>query len=127
MSTLKQQRIQWHRVLHRSLSPTLLPYDRHARSHTNLLSFFSQVIVGSVIYCVLPFCFVFICITDCKLFCEIPQDVFPVIPGDTDYRMFAEDYGDIPGLDIIFLRGGYYYHTSFDTVDRILYASFWYI
>lgn len=52
------------------------------------------------------------------------QDVFPVIPGDTDYRMFAEDYGDIPGLDIIFLRGGYYYHTSFDTVDRILYASF---
>lgn len=53
-----------------------------------------------------------------------PQDVFPVIPGDTDYRMFAEDYGDIPGLDIIFLLGGYYYHTSFDTVDRIVYASF---
>ncbi|WZZ68191.1 hypothetical protein YC2023_079561 [Brassica napus] len=51
------------------------------------------------------------------------QDVFPVIPGDTDYRMFAEDYGDIPGLDIIFLRGGYYYHTSFDTVDRILPGS----
>ncbi|KAL0701083.1 hypothetical protein Bca4012_057205 [Brassica carinata] len=51
------------------------------------------------------------------------QDVFPVIPGDTDYRMFAEDYGDIPGLDIIFLRGGYYYHTSFDTADRILPGS----
>ncbi|KAJ0256056.1 Zn-dependent exopeptidases superfamily protein [Hirschfeldia incana] len=51
------------------------------------------------------------------------QDVFPVIPGDTDYRMFSEDYGDIPGLDIIFLRGGYYYHTSFDTVDRILPGS----
>lgn len=95
-------------------------------AHTHLLFLFS-VIVGSVIYCIQPFCFVFICITDFKLFCEIPQDVFPVIPGDTDFRMFAEDYGDIPGLDIIFLRGGYYYHTSFDTVDRILYASFWYI
>ncbi|XP_019101596.1 PREDICTED: endoplasmic reticulum metallopeptidase 1-like isoform X1 [Camelina sativa] len=51
------------------------------------------------------------------------QDVFPVIPGDTDYRMFAEDYADIPGLDIIFLLGGYYYHTSFDTVDRIVPGS----
>ncbi|CAN8238621.1 unnamed protein product [Cochlearia groenlandica] len=51
------------------------------------------------------------------------QDVFSVIPGDTDYRMFAEDYGDIPGLDIIFLLGGYYYHTSFDTIDRIVPGS----
>lgn len=31
------------------------------------------------------------------------QDVFPVIPGDTDYRIFSQDYGNIPGLDIIFL------------------------
>ncbi|XVF02740.1 hypothetical protein REPUB_Repub04eG0200100 [Reevesia pubescens] len=51
------------------------------------------------------------------------QDVFPVIPGDTDYRMFSEDYGSIPGLDIIFLLGGYYYHTSYDTVDRLLPGS----
>lgn len=51
------------------------------------------------------------------------QDVFGAIPGDTDYRMFANDYGDIPGLDMIFLLGGYYYHTSSDTVDRLLYAS----
>lgn len=51
------------------------------------------------------------------------QDVFPVIPGDTDYRIFSEDYGNIPGLDIIFLWGGYYYHTASDTVDRLLYAS----
>lgn len=51
------------------------------------------------------------------------QDVFGAVPGDTDYRMFATDYGDIPGLDIIFLLGGYYYHTSYDTVDRLLYAS----
>ncbi|CAN1152416.1 Endoplasmic reticulum metallopeptidase 1 [Linum perenne] len=57
------------------------------------------------------------------------QDVFPVIPGDTDYRMFSQDYGNIPSLDIIFLLGGYYYHTSFDTVDKLLYALhllFWY-
>ncbi|KAK9086012.1 hypothetical protein Sjap_026423 [Stephania japonica] len=42
------------------------------------------------------------------------QDVFPVIPGDTDYRIFAEDDGNIPGLDIIFLFGRYFYHTSYD-------------
>ncbi|KAH1064090.1 hypothetical protein J1N35_029077 [Gossypium stocksii] len=51
------------------------------------------------------------------------QDVFPVIPGDTDYRMFSEDYGSIPGLDIIFLLGGYYYHTNYDTVDRLVPGS----
>ncbi|KAK8647546.1 hypothetical protein V6N13_121279 [Hibiscus sabdariffa] len=51
------------------------------------------------------------------------QDVFPVVPGDTDYRMFSEDYGNIPGLDIIFLLGGYYYHTSYDTVDRLVPGS----
>lgn len=50
------------------------------------------------------------------------QDVFPVIPGDTDYRIFAEDYGNIPGLDIIFVLGGYFYHTSYDTMERLLYA-----
>lgn len=57
------------------------------------------------------------------------QDVFPVIPGDTDYRIFAEDYGNIPGLDIIFVLGGYFYHTSYDTMERLLYALqvlFWY-
>ncbi|KAK2636775.1 hypothetical protein Ddye_031567 [Dipteronia dyeriana] len=51
------------------------------------------------------------------------QDVFPVIPGDTDYRIFSQDYGNIPGLDIIFLIGGVYYHTSYDTVDRLLPGS----
>lgn len=51
------------------------------------------------------------------------QDVFGTIPGDTDYRMFAKDYGDIPGLDIIFLFGGYFYHTSSDTVERLLPGS----
>ncbi|KAL5717613.1 hypothetical protein ACHQM5_010595 [Ranunculus cassubicifolius] len=51
------------------------------------------------------------------------QDVFPVIPGDTDYRIFAEDNADIPGLDIIFLLGGYFYHTSYDTVERLLPGS----
>lgn len=51
------------------------------------------------------------------------QDVFGAIPGDTDYRMFAQDCGDIPGLDTIFLLGGYFYHTSSDTVDRLLPGS----
>ncbi|XP_021644276.2 uncharacterized protein LOC110638139 isoform X2 [Hevea brasiliensis] len=51
------------------------------------------------------------------------QDVFPVIPGDTDYRIFSQDYGSIPSLDIIFLLGGYYYHTSYDTLDKLLPGS----
>ncbi|GLJ16155.1 hypothetical protein SUGI_0269560 [Cryptomeria japonica] len=51
------------------------------------------------------------------------QDIFPMIPGDTDYRIFAEDYGDIPGLDIIFLIGGYFYHTSYDRIENILPGS----
>nr|GLL49478.1 endoplasmic reticulum metallopeptidase 1 isoform X2 [Ipomoea trifida] len=51
------------------------------------------------------------------------QDVFGFVPGDTDYRMFAQDYGDIPGLDTIFLLGGYFYHTSSDTVERLLPGS----
>ncbi|XP_020260937.1 endoplasmic reticulum metallopeptidase 1 isoform X1 [Asparagus officinalis] len=51
------------------------------------------------------------------------QDVFGIIPGDTDYRIFAEDHGNIPGLDIIFLLGGYYYHTSYDTMERLLPGS----
>ncbi|XP_050898371.1 uncharacterized protein LOC127105245 isoform X2 [Lathyrus oleraceus] len=51
------------------------------------------------------------------------QDVFPIIPGDTDYRIFSEDYGDIPGLDIIFLLGGYFYHTSYDTLEQFLPGS----
>ena len=49
------------------------------------------------------------------------QDVFGVIPGDTDYRILAQDYGNIPGLDVIFLLGGYFYHTSYDTLERLLY------
>lgn len=36
--------------------------------------------------------------------------------------MFANDYGKIPGLDVIFILGGYFYHTSYDTVERLLYA-----
>ncbi|KAF3944630.1 hypothetical protein CMV_028922 [Castanea mollissima] len=51
------------------------------------------------------------------------QDVFPVFPGDTDYRMFSQDYGNIPGLDIIFLLGGYFYHTSYDTIEKLLPGS----
>lgn len=51
------------------------------------------------------------------------QDIFPSAPGDTDYRMFATDYGKIPGLDVIFVLGGYFYHTSFDTVERLIPGS----
>jgi hypothetical protein len=50
------------------------------------------------------------------------QDMFGIIPGDTDYRIFAEDIANIPGLDIIFVLGGYFYHTSYDTVENLLYV-----
>ncbi|KAL9267183.1 Endoplasmic reticulum metallopeptidase 1-like protein [Drosera capensis] len=51
------------------------------------------------------------------------QDVFTIVPGDTDYRIFAQDFGNIPGLDIILIIGCYYYHTSFDTVERLMPGS----
>lgn len=51
------------------------------------------------------------------------QDIFPYMPGDTDYRIFSEDYGDIPGLDIILLLGGYFYHTPYDRPERMVPGS----
>lgn len=49
----------------------------------------------------------------------VAQDVMPLIPGDTDYRFFTKDFGDLPGLDIIFVLEGYVYHTAYDTADRV--------
>ncbi|KAF0908818.1 hypothetical protein E2562_028641 [Oryza meyeriana var. granulata] len=54
---------------------------------------------------------------------SVAQDMFGIIPGDTDYRIFAEDITNIPGLDIIFVLGGYFYHTSYDTVDNLFPGS----
>ena len=48
------------------------------------------------------------------------QDIFPLILGEIDYRIFAEDYGDILGLDIMFIVGGYFYQIGYDRLDNIL-------
>ncbi|KAL6871582.1 hypothetical protein ACP4OV_014411 [Aristida adscensionis] len=54
---------------------------------------------------------------------SVAQDMFGIIPGDTDFRIFAEDITNIPGLDIIFVLGGYFYHTSYDTLENLLPGS----
>ncbi|KAM0905354.1 hypothetical protein ACQ4PT_017446 [Festuca glaucescens] len=54
---------------------------------------------------------------------SVAQDMFGIIPGDTDYRIFAEDIANIPGLDIIFVLGGYFYHTSYDTLENLIPGS----
>ena len=51
------------------------------------------------------------------------QEVFPHIPGDTDYRVFTADFDDVPGLDIAFVLNGYVYHTVFDTPQNVMCVS----
>ncbi|CAI2346285.1 unnamed protein product [Caenorhabditis sp. 36 PRJEB53466] len=54
----------------------------------------------------------------------IGQEVFQsgVYPGDTDFRIFR-DHGRVPGLDLAFVQNGYWWHTEFDTAERITSGS----
>ncbi|XP_002985237.2 endoplasmic reticulum metallopeptidase 1 [Selaginella moellendorffii] len=54
---------------------------------------------------------------------SVAQDVFPLVPGDTDYRIFSQDFADIPGMDIVFLLNGYVYHTAYDRPEIIASGS----
>lgn len=49
----------------------------------------------------------------------IAQDVFPHLPGDTDFRILAKDFDDMPGLDIMYILNGYAYHTMLDNPESL--------
>eukprot|EP00850_Spirogloea_muscicola_P003247 SM000013S26416 [mRNA] locus=s13:192323:194900:- [translate_table: standard] len=51
----------------------------------------------------------------------VAQDIFPLVPGDTDYRVFSADFDNVPGLDCVFLLNGYAYHTLLDTPEALEY------
>ncbi|GBG76233.1 hypothetical protein CBR_g21981 [Chara braunii] len=50
---------------------------------------------------------------------SISQDLMPYVLGDTDFRMFSMEFGDIPGVDIAFILDGQFYHSPYDNVENL--------
>lgn len=49
----------------------------------------------------------------------VAQDVFPLVPGDTDFRIWAHDFDDVPGIDIVYILNAYVYHTPLDSPENL--------
>lgn len=49
----------------------------------------------------------------------VAQDVFPLVPGDTDFRIWAHDFDDVPGIDIVYILNAYVYHTPLDSAENL--------
>ncbi|XP_066140903.1 endoplasmic reticulum metallopeptidase 1 [Euwallacea fornicatus] len=46
-----------------------------------------------------------------------------LLPSDTDFRIFR-DYGKLVGLDMAFIKNGYWYHTKHDRFSYIPFGSY---
>ena len=50
----------------------------------------------------------------------VGQEIFQakLIPSDTDYKML-QNYGNLPGLDLAYIKNGFVYHTKYDDIDHV--------
>lgn len=50
---------------------------------------------------------------------SVALDIFPLVPGETDYKIFSQDFDTVPGLDFVYVLKGHTYHTPLDTAENL--------